>query len=179
MPFSPDLQRGLEAVRAFEVPGRPCLARERLSGALANLRRQRDIQQDSNWLSVYLRNTYPERLLFSGLNRRGNLFVYIVRLTGSRRIPPQRLRDKAANVPVLIEYGAPWSFAEIKRRASAASDRPQMLVPDLQGTGLAADPGFGAVRMDVYSQADDLAPISWPNATHFADCMPAGSDRVH
>lgn len=57
--------------------------------------------------------------------------MYVVRLTGRQRILTPRLHDRAANVPVIIEYGAPWSFTEIKCRASAASDLPQKLVPDL------------------------------------------------
>ncbi len=122
-----DLQRGIDAIRAFEVPGRPCLAREWGSRRFGSVRRQREIQSDSNWLNAYLHRTYPERLLFSGLDWRGDRFVYIVLLTGRQHIPPQRLHDRAANVPVIIEYGAPLSFAEIRHRAGVASDRPQRL----------------------------------------------------
>ncbi len=106
--------------------------------------------------------------------------MYVVRLTSRQRIPPQRLHDRAANVLVIIEYGAPWTLAEIKRRVSAATDLPQKLVPDLQGTGLAADPGFGAVRMDVYS------PGGRPRADVLAQCdalrrlyRPTGPHPVH
>jgi len=157
--YPPDLQRGIDAVHAFEVPGRPCLALEWRASRFTNLRREREIQSDSNWLNAHLAKTYPERLLSSGLARRGGRFVYVIRLTGRQRIPPQRLHDRAANVPVIIEYDAPWSLAEIKLRAGKASDRSQGLVSDIQGTSIAADPGFGAVRMESIRQAVSRAPM--------------------
>lgn len=90
--------------------------------------------------------------------------MYVIRLTGRQRISPQRLHDRAANVPVIIEYDAPWSLAEIKLRTGKASDRSQGLVSDIQGTSIAADPGFGAVRMDVYS------PGGQPRTDVLAQC---------
>lgn len=161
--YSFDLQRGIDAVRAFEVPGRPCLAREWGSGRFVDPR-QRELRSDSGWLGAYLKKTYPERLLSSGLDRRGERFVYVVRLTGRQRIAPQRLRGRAADVPVILEYDAPWSLTEIKRRVSEVADQPHKLVPDLQGASLAADPGFGAVRMEVYS------PGGRPRAEVLAQC---------
>lgn len=156
MPLSADLQRGIGAVAEFEVEGKPCLARPfpRLEQTPTDWRRQREIQSDSHWLNRHLHETFPERLNFSGLDARGpqSEWRHLVRLTGSDPIPPLRLRDWAADIPVVIEYDAPWSLAEVLRRRSATTEALIRLVPDLNGSGYHEYMGYGAVSLDVYSE---------------------------
>ena len=153
-PYEPELARAIAAAAAFEVEGRPCLARTGAWPAALTpdeRRRQREIRSDSHWLNRFVRARYGERLAYSGLRRRGGRFVHVVALTGSQPIPPLRLGDRAAGVPVEIVYDAPWSLEEVMRRRIAAGETMRRLVPDAQGEGFVEMPEGGWISLDVYS----------------------------
>lgn len=149
----PALAAAITASRVNEVEGRPCLAKPHagLSLTPAQHRRQREIQSDSHWLNRYLRERYGERLAYTGLDARGGRYRHLVVLTGTRTIPPLKLGGRAADVPVVITYGAPFSMQEVARRRSQGQEAARRLVPDLLGTGYADSPGGGWIKMDVFS----------------------------
>jgi len=166
-PYDPALARAMAAAARFEVPGRPCLGHASMSPARLEgeeRRRQREIQSDSHWLNRFVRERYGDRLAYSGLQRRDGRWVHIVALTGTEPIPPMRLADRAAGVPVEIAYGAPWSLEEVMRRRSAANAEMLRLVPDAQGEGFMETPEGGWIKLDVYS------PDGRPRADVLAHC---------
>jgi hypothetical protein len=163
----PQLEAAIEATRPYEVPGRPCLARPRSwpEIGVAERRRQREVRSDSHWLNRFVRDHYGERLAFSGLDATGGRLRHVVWLTGSAPIRPLRLTHRAANVPVEIRYGAPWSEQEVMRRRSAAGPQRARLVPDAQGEGFVQGPDAGWISLDVYS------PDGGPRADVLAHCQ--------
>ena len=160
----PELAAAIMASRANEVDGTPCLAKPyaRLSLTPAQHRRQREIQSDSHWLNRHVQERYSERLAFTGLDARGGRYRHLVALTGTRPIPPLKLGGRAADVPVIVSYNAPFSMQEIARRRGQGQEVARRLVPDLLGTGYAHQPDGGWIKMDVFSadgrpRADVLA----------------------
>lgn len=151
--YPTDLQRGIDAVSEFEVTGQPCLAKpdDHFEQTHERRQRQREIQSDSHWFKQHLRETYPERLNYSGLDGRRPDWQYIVRLTGSDPVSIPSLGGRAADVPVVVEYNAPWSLAEAETRRRVGSEAARRLIPELQGEGYDEWRGYGAISLDVYS----------------------------
>ncbi len=162
----PGLAQAIAATAPYEVVGRPCLARPHrfLELAPEQRRRQREVRSDSHWLNRFVREHYGERLAFSGLDGSGGRLRHVVWLTGTEPVPPLRLRDRAADVPVEIVYDAPWSLEEVMRRREAAHPVLARLVPDAQGVGYMEGPDGGYVSIDVYS------PDGQPRADVLARC---------
>lgn len=153
-PLEPALVAAIAATAPYEVPGRPCLARPLPPGPglkPERRRRQREIQSDSHWLNRHVRQLYSERLAYSGLDFRDGRFRHVVWLTGSERVPALRLGGRAADVPVEIVYGAPWSEAEIFRRRGIGNPVMTRLIPDAQGEGHMQFVEAGWVNLDVHS----------------------------
>lgn len=160
----PALAAAVAASRENEVEGKPCLAKPyaRLSFTPAQHRRQREIQSDSHWLNRHVRDRYGERLAYTGLDARGGRYRHLVALTGTRPIPALKLGGRAADVPVIVTYNAPFSMEEVARRRDQGQEAAQRLVPDLLGTGFAHRPDGGWINMQVFSadgrpRADVLA----------------------
>jgi hypothetical protein len=162
----PLLDAAIEATRRFEVEGQPCLARPDDWPVLsaAERRRQREVRSDSHWLNRFVRQQYADRLAFSGLVAGAGGLRHIVWLTGAAPVPPLRLTHRAADVPVEVRYGAPWSLEEVSRRRVAAAPARARLVPDANGEGYREGPDGGYVSLDVYS------PDGRPRADVLAQC---------
>ena len=166
-PLDPVLAAAVAATAPYEVPGRPCLARPRPDGpglAPELRRRQQEIQSDSHWLNRHVRRLYPERLAYSGLDLREGRFRHVVWLTGHERVPPLRLGGRAADVPVEIVYGAPWSEAEVSRRRRIGGETMRRFIPDAQGEGFSQFADAGWVHLDVHS------PTGEPREDVLAHC---------
>ena len=163
-PYEPALAAAIAATRPYEVQGRPCLARVDSWPAITPDQRPRirEIQSDSHWLNRFVRERYGDRLAFTGLDARGGRYRHVVALTGSEPVPPLKLAGRAADVPVVITYDAPWSLREVERRRERAHATLMRLVPDAQGVGFMESPEGGWINIDVYSadgkpRADVLA----------------------
>lgn len=152
-PYEPELAAAIAATRPYEVEGRPCLARVDSWPPYTPEQRPRiiEIQSDSHWLNRFVRERYGDRLAFTGLDARGGRYRHVVALTGTEPIPPLKLGGRAADVPVVITYNAPWSLREVERRRAAAHDALMRLVPDAQGLGYMESPEGGWILIDVYS----------------------------
>ncbi len=149
----PTLAAAIRATEPYKVPGRPCLARPNPMTEIssAERRRQREVRSDSHWLNRFVRERYGDRLAFTGLSAEGGRLRHVVWLTGTAPVPPMRLRDRAAGVPVEIRYNAPWSIAEVFRRRAAVAPILPQLVPDVQGEAYREGPDAGYIHLDVYS----------------------------
>lgn len=175
-PADPALARAIAASAPFEVPGRPCLARPRTWPELtpAMRRRQREIQSDSHWLNAEVRRRYPDRLAYTGLDASGGRYRHIVALTGNAPVPAMKLSGRAAGVPVVIVYNAPWSLAEVGRRRDKGNAAARALVPELQGEGFHESPEGGFITLDAYTPdgQPDLAVLAKCDALRFAYRLP-------
>lgn len=163
-PYEPALAAAIAATRPYEVPGQPCLAKADSWPAITPDQRPRirEIQSDSHWLNRFVRERYGDRLAFTGLDARGGRYRHVVALTGTEPVPPLKLAGRAADVPVVITYDAPWSLREVERRREQAHETLMRLVPDAQGVGFMESPEGGWILIDVYSadgkpRADVLA----------------------
>jgi hypothetical protein len=152
-PYEPALAAAIAATRPYEVPGRPCLAKAGSWPAITPDQRPRirEIQSDSHWLNRYVRERYGDRLAFTGLDARGGRYRHVVALTGTEPIPPLKLAGRAADVPVIITYDAPWSLREVERRREQAHATLMRMVPDAQGVGFTESPEGGWILITVYS----------------------------
>ncbi|HEY7768599.1 hypothetical protein [Longimicrobium sp.] len=152
-PYEPALAAAIAATRPYEVPGRPCLVKVDSWPAITPDQRPRirEIQSDSHWLNRYVRERYGDRLAFTGLDGRGGRYRHVVALTGTERVPPLKLAGRAADVPVVITYDAPWSLREVERRREQAHGMLMRLVPDAQGVGFMESPDGGWILITVYS----------------------------
>ncbi|HEY0038687.1 MAG TPA: hypothetical protein VGB66_18450 [Longimicrobium sp.] len=152
-PYEPALAAAIAATRPYEVPGRPCLAEVDSWPAITPDQRPRirEIQSDSHWLNRYVRERYADRLAFTGLDARGGRYRHVVALTGTEPIPALKLAGRAADVPVVITYDAPWSLREVERRREQAHATLMRLVPDVQGVGFMESPDGGWILITVYS----------------------------
>lgn len=165
-PYEPALAAAIAATRPYEVPGRPCLAKVDSWPAITPDQRPRirEIQSDSHWLNRHVRERYGDRLAFTGLDARGGRYRHVVALTGTEPVPPLKLAGRAADVPVVITYDAPWSLREVERRREQAHAALMRLVPDAQGVGFMESPDGGWVNIDVSS------PDGQPRADVLAHC---------
>lgn len=164
--YEPALAAAIAATRPYEVPGRPCLAKVDSWPAVTPDQRPRirEIQSDSHWLNRYVRERYGDRLAFTGLDARGGRYRHVVALTGTEPVPPLKLAGRAADVPVVITYDAPWSLRDVERRREQAHAALMRLVPDAQGVGFMESPDGGWVNIDVSS------PDGQPRADVLAHC---------
>jgi len=165
-PYEPALAAAIAATRPYEVPGRPCLAKVDSWPAITPDQRPRirEIQSDSHWLNRFVRERYGDRLAFTGLDARGGRYRHVIALTGTEPVPPLKLAGRAAEVPVVITYDAPWSLREVERRRVQAHATLMRLVPDAQGVGFMESPDGGWVNIDVSS------PDGKPRADVLAHC---------
>ncbi|HZG44386.1 MAG TPA: hypothetical protein VEY93_15655 [Longimicrobium sp.] len=152
-PYEPALAAAIAATRPYEVEGRPCLAKVGSWPAITPDQRPRirEIHSDSHWLNRYVRERYGDRLAFTGLDSRGGKYRHVVALTGTEPISPLKLAGRAADVPVVITYDAPWSLREVERRREQAHPTMLRLAPDAQGVGFMESPEGGWILITVYS----------------------------
>jgi hypothetical protein len=152
-PYEAALAAAIAATRPYEVPGRPCLAEADSWPAITPDQRPRirEIQSDSHWLNRFVRERYADRLAFTGLDARGGRYRHVVALTGTEPVPPLKLAGRAADVPVVITYDAPWSLRVVERRREQAHATLMRLVPDAQGVGFVESPEGGWILITVYS----------------------------
>lgn len=155
-PYDPALAVAIAATRRHEAPGRPCLENMRTWPAFTDEQRPRilEIHEASRSFNRSIREKYVDRLAFNGLDLHEGRYRHVVALTGTDTIPPLRLSGRAADVPVVITYDAPWTLQEVHRRLREvhAQGTLERLVPDQQGgAGYIESPDGGWVLINVYS----------------------------
>ena len=113
------------------------------------------VQSDSLWLKKRLLAKYPDRIAgiyhapVAGDPMRVKM---VVRLKGEMPIPAMKLGHRAKDVPVVVEYGAPYSLADVQALRARIDHRLTALLPTLNGT--AFDEDKGAMWLDVYAPDD-------------------------
>ena len=151
---------------AYEVAGKPCLFDPAAEPELndAERRRRDEIQSDALELEQRLRDAYGDRLAEARVDMSGAAPRYLVRLTGTEPIPPLELGGRAADVPVVVEYGAPYSLTDVDEFRSSGHTTAAQLIPQLMGVGYRADYGTGSILLDVYN------PGGAPDETVLSHC---------
>ncbi|HEY8571083.1 hypothetical protein [Phenylobacterium sp.] len=115
-------------------------------------RRHREVWSDSLWLVKQVRARYPDRLAGLYVDTASAEPVrprLVFRVTGHDPLPPMRLGDRAAGVPVVVEYGAPHSLKQVEAIRLRVAHRLRAMLPDLQGEGY--DETTGTIHLDVYA----------------------------
>lgn len=150
----------------YEVPGEPCLFNPAAEPELSESeqRRRDEIQSDTAELEERLHARYGKRLAEARLDMSGEAPRYRVRLTGRRPIPKPQLGGRAAEVPVMVEYGAPYSLAQVEHFREAGRTTAAQLLPQLIGVSYRADYGTGSLLLDVYH------PGGVPDETALSHC---------
>jgi hypothetical protein len=76
---------------------------------------------------------------------------FLVKVTGHDPLPAFRLGGRARDVPVVVEYGMPYSADQLRQKARAATPALMRLLPDAQGWSVNEGYGYGALFIHVYS----------------------------
>jgi hypothetical protein len=155
-PYEPALAAAIAATRHLEAPGRPCLADLRSWPAVTDEQRPRllEIHAASRSFNRTIREKYADRLAFNGLDLHDGRYRHVIALTGSDSISPLKLTGRAADVPVVITYDAPWTIQEVHERLRQvhAQGTLQRLVPDAQaGAAYQESPEGGWMLIEVHS----------------------------
>lgn len=146
-----DMARMLAAVRHLEVPGRPCLERDwpRRELGRAELRRLKAMQAAASALRTEVMSRIPERLLSADLDFGIDGTAqprFVIKVRGHEPLP--ELWDGVQNVPIMIEYGVPHDFENLRKLFSLGARRTSEVVPKLNGSALRAE-GYGYKRLYV------------------------------
>jgi hypothetical protein len=168
-PYEPALAAAIAATRRHEAPGRPCLRDVRSWPAITDEQRPRllEIHAASRSFNRHVREKYADRLAFNGLDLHDGRYRHVVALAGRDTIPQLKLPGRAADVPVVITYNAPWTLREVHERLRQVHARGtlQRRVPDAQaGAAYQESPDGGWMLITVYS------PDGQPRADVLAHC---------
>jgi hypothetical protein len=168
-PYEPALAASIQVHRRLEAPGRPCLVDMRSWPAVTDEQRPRllEIHAASRSFNRTIRAKYAHRLAFNGLDMHDGRYRHVIALTGTDTIAPLKLPGRAADVPVVITYDAPWTLQEVHERLRQvhAQGTLQRLVPDAQaGAAYQESPDGGWMLIDVHS------PEGQPRADVLAHC---------
>lgn len=152
----PVLSRMLAAAAPYQAHQQPCIAKTEAGAPLTyeQRRSQREVWSDSIELQERIRKSHGHRLLsmspdFSGATGKER---FVVRVTGMEPLPHYRLGGRARNVPVIVEYGMPYSAEELRQRAhETASPAIHRLLPDMQGSSVSTGQGLGILHIQVYA----------------------------
>ncbi|HEX8318743.1 MAG TPA: hypothetical protein VF632_10140 [Longimicrobium sp.] len=155
-PYAPALAAAIAATRRLEAPGRPCLADVRSWPAITDEQRPRllEIHAASRAFNRTIREKYADRLAFNGLDLHDGRYRHVIALAGTDPIAPLKLRGRAADVPVVVTYNAPWTLREVHERLRQvhAQGTLQRLVPDAQaGAAYQESPDGGWMLITVHS----------------------------
>jgi hypothetical protein len=115
-------------------------------------RRHREVWSDSLWLVKQVRARHGDRLAGVYVDTAQADPVrprLVIRVTGAEPLPAMRLGDRAAGVPVVVEYGARHSLREVEAIRLRVGPQVRALLPELQGEGY--DETAGAIHLDVYA----------------------------
>ena len=142
-----------------------CLAAPPSERTSEQRRRHREVWSDSLWLVKQVRARYPDRLAGIYVETAPARPVrprLVIRVTGHDPLPRMRLRDRAADAPVVVRYGAPHSLQGVEAIRLRVGRRVRALLPGLQGEGY--DETTGAIHLDVH------APDAKATAAALAKC---------
>jgi hypothetical protein len=155
VPADSVLSRMLAAVAPFQEHQQPCIAKEPLRGDFSPEQRRRGkiIWSDSIELQNRIRAAYGDRILLMSpdVSAGADKARFVVRVTGHASLPAYRLGGRARDVPVVVEYGMPYSAEQLREKARAATPELMRLLPDAQGWSVSEGYGFGALSIHVYS----------------------------
>jgi len=113
-------------------------------------RRHREIWSDSLWLVKQVRARHGDRLAGVHVDTDDPARPRLVfRVTGSSPLPPMRLGARAKGVPVVVEYGAPFSLGEVEAIRGRVGPQVRAALPELQGEGY--DERSGDIELMVYA----------------------------
>lgn len=151
----------LAAIAPFQAHQQPCIAREPLGPDFSPEQRRRSkvIWSDSIELQKRIRAAHGDRILNMAPDvsagagawdgKEGARFV--VKVTGDTPLPAYRLGGRARDVPVVVEYGMPWSADALQAKVETGREELMRLLPDAQGWGVSNGYGLGALFIHVYS----------------------------
>jgi hypothetical protein len=155
VPADPVLSRMLAAAAPFQAHQRPCIAKEPLRGDFTpeQNRRGKIIWSDSIELQNRIRAAYGSRILLMSpdVSRGPDKARFLVKVTGHAPLPLYRLGGRAGDVPVVVEYGMPYSAEQLRQKARAATPELMRLLTDAQGWSVNEGYGYGALFIHVYS----------------------------
>ena len=152
----PVLNRMLAAIAPFQAHQQPCIEKRPLQPDFTpeQNRRGKIIWSDSIELQHRIRKAHGERILLMSPDvtpEAGSRGRFLVKVTGHDPLPAYRLGGRVRDVPVVVEYGMPYSAEQLRQKASAAHDRIMRLLPEAQGSGVREGYGLGALFIHVYS----------------------------
>jgi hypothetical protein len=151
----------LAAVAPMQTHQQPCIAQEPLRRDFPpeQHRRGKIIWSDSIELQNRIRAAHGNRILLmtpdlslgAGVSPGRVGARFLVKVTGHAPLPAYRLGGRARGVPVVVEYGMPYSAEQLREKARAATPELMRLLPDAQGWSVSEGYGFGALSIHVYS----------------------------
>jgi hypothetical protein len=161
MPPDPLLSRMLAAIAPYQAHQQPCIARNPLGPGFSAQQRRRSkvIWSDSIELQNRVRAAHGSRILnmapdvtAGGANALGGDGArFVVKVTGHTPLPAYRLGGRVRDVPVVAEYGMPYSAEQLQHKVNAAYPEIMRLLPDAQGMAVSNGYGLGALFIHVYS----------------------------
>ena len=155
VPADPVLSRMLAAIAPFQAHQQPCIAKNPIRGDFSpeQNRRGKVIWSDSIELQNRIRAAHGSRILVMtpDVSAGAHKARFLVKVTGHEPLPAYRLGGRARDVPVIVEYGMPYSADQLQQKVTAAQDQLKRLLPDANGWGVSNGFGLGALFIDVYS----------------------------
>lgn len=156
MQTDPVLNRMLAAIAPFQADRQPCIARHPLQPDFTpeQNRRGKIIWSDSLELQRRIRAAHGPRILLMSPDvtpTAGPKGRFLVKVTGHDPLPAYRLGGRVRDVPVLVEYGMPYSAAQLQQKVDAKHGELTRLLPDAQGRYVSQGYGMGALFIQVYS----------------------------
>ena len=155
VPADPVLSRMLAAIAPSQAHQQPCIAKEPPRGDFTpeQNRRGKIIWSDSIELQNRIRAAHGDRILLMSpdVSMGADKARFLVKVTGHDPLPAYRLGGRARDVPVVVEYGMPYSADQLRQKARAVTPELMRLLPDAQGWGVREGYGLGALFIDVYS----------------------------
>lgn len=155
VPADPMLSRMLAAMAPFQAYQQPCIAREPLRPDFSpeQNRRSKAVWSDSLELQRRIRAAHASRILNMApdISLGADKTRFIVKVTGLVPLPTYRLGGRARDVPVVVEYGMPYSADQLQQKVNASHDELMRLLPDAQGWGVNNGFGLGGLFIQVYS----------------------------
>ena len=166
VPEDPVLSRMLAAIAPFQAHQQPCIARKELGPdhSIEQRRRSKVIWSDSIELQNRIRAAHGSRILVMtpDVSAGADRARFLVKVTGQDPLPAYRLGGRARDVPVVVEYGMPYSADQPRQKVSAAYADLMRLLPDAQGWGVSEGYGLGALFIHVYSPTGQPPPNLTP-----------------